>query len=217
MYCSRCGKELSDTVDFCAACKTPAPKADTPSLGFSPKINDPSFDKYRKESKSWSYIFSFIIAAIAVIAFPIYGKASGEIDWPFSLYYGFGIGGMFIIIAFFQSLKRNHDETWDGVVVDKNSYKKSEYDRSNDMHSNYIEYVFVVKRENGKKYKHKSKDEPGLYHYYNIGDKVRHHKGFMYYEKYDKSGDKQIMCAACMSFNAIKDDFCVRCKRPLLK
>lgn len=207
MYCSKCGKELSDTADFCVDCRAPVSRVDAPFVGFSPKINDPSFDKYRKESKSWSYIFSFIIAAIAIIAFPIYGKVSGEIDWPFSLYYGFGIGGMFILIAFSQSLKNNLDETWDGVVVYKN----------NDMHRDYIDFVFVVKRENGKKYKHKSKDESDLYHYYNIGDKVRHHKGFMYYEKYDKSKDKQIICAACMSFNDIKEDFCVRCKRPLLK
>lgn len=217
MYCSKCGKILLDATDFCMDCGSPASKGDAPLVGFSTKINDPSFDKYRKESKSWSYIFSFIIASIAIIAFPIYGKTSGEIDWPYSLYYGIGIGGMFILIAFFQSLKRNRDETWDGVVIDKQTYKKSDYDKTNDVHRNYIEYVFVVKRENGKKHKHKSKDQPTLYNYYNIGDKVRHHKGFMYYEKYDKSKDKQIMCAACMSFNDIKEDFCIRCNRPLLK
>ena len=236
MFCSKCGKELPEKTKFCTACGAQVSgtetikvqegkiqdigndqKGDASLVGFSLKINDPSFDKYKKESKSWSYIFSFILAIIAIIAFPIYGKVSGDIDWPYSLYYGFGIGGMFVLIAFFQRFKRNRDETWDGVVIDKQTCKKRDFDKSNDTHRDYIEYVFIVKRDNGKKYKHKSKDQPGLYHYYNIGDKVRHHKGFMFYEKYDKSKDKQIMCAACMSFNDIQEDFCVRCKRPLLK
>lgn len=237
MYCSKCGRELPEDANFCAGCgdrvisttteikeeeervnsKKGIPNDDSGLMGFSSKINDPSYEKYRKESKSWSYIFSFILAIAAIIAFPVYGKVSGELDWPYSLYYGFGIGGMFILIAFFQALKRNRDETWDGVVIDKQTYKKSEYDKTNEIHRSYIEYVFVVERDNGKKYKYKSKDQPGLYNYYNIGDKVRHHKGFLFYEKYDKSNDKQIMCAACLCFNDIENDSCARCKRPLLK
>lgn len=215
MYCKKCGRELLDTANFCVGCGSMV--VNSKLIGFSNKINDPSFDKYKKDSKSWSYIFSFILAIIAIIAFPIYGKVSGDIDWPYSLYYGFGIGGMFIIIAFFQSFKRNHDKAWDGIVIDKQIYKKRNLNRSSDTSRIYYEYVLTVKRDTGKKYKHKWRNQSGLYNYYDIGDKVRHHKGFMYYEKYDKSKDKQIMCIACMAFNNIKDDYCIRCKRPLLK
>lgn len=226
MYCANCGKELTEGTNFCTACGSkakeenaaaPEPESKSSTLvGFSSKINDPSFEKYRKQSKSWSYLFSFILAAVATIAFPIYGKVSGELEMPYSLYYGMGIGGMFITIAFFQSFRRNHDSTWDGEVIDKRSARKKDIDDAG-THNSYMEYILVIKRDNGKKYKHKWRNQPGLYNYYNIGDKVRHHKGFMYYEKYDKSEDTQIMCAACMSFNDIKADSCARCKRPLLK
>lgn len=183
--------------------------------GFSERINDPSFERYRRESKNWSYIFSFILATIAIASFPIYGRTSGELEWPYSLYYGMGIGGMFIVIAFLQSFRRNHDSTWDGVVIDKKEGRKR--DAGDDDHRTYMEYVLVVRRDNGRKYKHKWRNQPGLYNYYNIGDKVRHHKGFMYYEKYDKSVDSQIVCAACMAFCDISQDYCDRCGRPLLK
>jgi len=79
----------------------------------------------------------------------------------------------------------------------------------------------------------------------------RHHKGSTYYEKYDKSRDSEILCAACLrackeitcsmdfkkqtpdtpfffekeqvipllrlTMNPIGEDFCRRCKCPLLK
>ncbi len=227
MYCTNCGKELTEGTNFCTACGIRVkvenaaavlePKSKSSALiGFSSKINDPSFEKYRKQSKSWSYLFSFILAAVAIVAFPIYSRMSGELEMPYSLYYGIGIGGMFILIAFFQSFRRNHDSTWDGVVIDKKCTRKKDVNDVGTRRS-YLEYKLVIQRNNGKKYRHKWRNQPGLYNYYNIGDKVRHHKGFMYYEKYDKSGDGQIMCAACMAFNSIDEDFCVRCKRPLLK
>jgi len=231
MYCSGCGAILQEGAKYCGGCggeivllADPVPEQEAEVLsqesrliGFSDKINDPAFAKYQKASKSWSYLFAVILAVIAVIGFPIYGQVSGELEMPTSLYYGMGIGGMFIIIAFMQSLKRRFDTTWDGVVIDKQSHKRVRHDQRDDSQHHYVEYVFKVKRDSGKVYKHKTTNQPGLYGYYNIGDKVRHHKGFYYYEKYDKSQDKQFLCIACLSMNEPERDTCVRCKWPLLK
>lgn len=185
-------------------------------IGFSPWINDPAFQAYKRKSASWSFIFSFILAAAAIIGFPIYGNASGEIDWPNSLYYGLGIGGMFIVIALMQTIKRGIDKTWDGVIMYKDAYRVRERDSDGDMHF-HVHFVIKVKKDSGGVKKHKWRDIPGPYDYYNIGDRVRHHKGFYYYEKYDKSRDTVIMCAACMSFHDINLDICPKCKCPLLK
>ncbi len=171
---------------------------------------------YKRKSSSWSFIFAFILAVIAIIAFPIYGNASGEIDWPDSLYYGLGIGGMFIAIAFLQTAKRGLDKTWDGVIEDKRSYTVREINHHGPDHFHKI-YVLKVRKNSGGVKKHKWRDIPGPYDYYSIGDKVRHHKGFYYYEKYDKSRDIKILCAACLTMNDIGSESCSRCKCPLLK
>lgn len=187
--------------------------------GFSEKINDPSYERYRKASKKWSYIFSAILAGISVVAFPIYGSVSGDISFPNSLLYGLGIGGMFFIIAFLQDQRRRKDTTWEGKAIGKDVYDKTQVKRSGGKSRtvHYKLYVLKVMRENGKVYSHKFIDNSTIFDYYNVGDALKHHKGFMLYEKYDKSKDSQIFCIACGTFNDIKDQNCKRCKVPLLK
>ena len=220
MFCNNCGYAMLEGAAFCTNCGQPVAGRQTfsgnPLVGFLSRINDPAFTSYKKKSAAWSFIFSIILAIIAVIAFPVYGNASGEIDWPDSLYYGMGIGGMFILIALGQFIKQRAEKTWDGVVESKDTYK--ERDRNVDSHVSYdTVYLIKVRKESGRVKKHRWRNSPGLYNYYQVGDRVRHHKGFYYYEKYDKSRDKQIMCAACMTMNDINEDHCARCKCPLLK
>lgn len=186
-------------------------------VGYSSKINDPAFDKYRSDSKRWSYLFSFILFIVAVIGFPVYGNVSGEMEMPYSLYYGLGIGGMFLAIAFLQALSRDRDTTWDGVVVDKRIFKRRETDRNNDTTTTVTVFEYKVQRESGKTYTHRNNNNDTVYNYYNVGDRVRHHKGFGGYEKYDKSKDTFLFCTACATINEIKHDVCFRCKCPLLK
>lgn len=185
---------------------------------YSPKIDDPAFDKYRKNSRSWSLIFSGIIAVIAVIAFPAYGEISGEMEMPYSLFYGLGIGGMFVAIALFQVISKSRDSTWDGVVVDKQIYDRRRFDNNSDSYTTYTDYEYAVRRDDNEKvYTHSTENDATVYNYYKIGDKVRHHKGLGLYEKYNKSEDTFLFCTACSSINEITDEYCFRCKCPLLK
>ena len=186
-------------------------------VGFSPKIQDPAFFKYMKSSSRYALVFAAVLAVIATIGMPIYGNASGEIAFPQSLYYGMIIGGMFLLIAIVQTLRKGTDSTWDGVVIDKKSVRRTQSDNDSDIHHHFMEYRFTVQRESGKKYRHTFRDQPAMYDYYREGDRVRHHKGSTYYEKYDKSRDSEILCAACLTMNPIGNDFCLRCKCPLLK
>jgi hypothetical protein len=197
---------------------SPAPyPAVTGLVGFSPKINDPAFAKYRKSSSKYALVFAAVLAVIAMVGLPIYGNASGEVEFPQSLYYGMILGGMFFLIAIVQTLRKGTDSTWDGVVIDKRSARRTQRDDDSTVSRHYIEYRFTVQRENGKKYKHTFRDQPAMYNYYQEGDRVRHHKGSTYYEKYDKSRDSEILCAACLTMNPISDQNCRRCKCPLLK
>jgi hypothetical protein len=188
-------------------------------IGYSPLINDPAFARYMKNTKIWSLAFAAVLAVIAIVGFYIYGETSSEMDNPEALYIGFGIGGMFLVIALFQTLGRARSTTWDGVVVDKKSEKKRRKRKSGDNKywESYQLYTIGIKMDSGKMYYLRNEDDDTVYNYYKIGDKVRHHKGLNSLEKYDKTGDIIIFCNACASLNDIKDDKCFRCACPLLK
>ncbi|MDD4541746.1 MAG: zinc-ribbon domain-containing protein [Eubacteriales bacterium] len=226
MYCSNCGTQLSESTRFCPACGSGndqpfQSKAQPMTLrGFSPRISDPLFAGYLKNSNRWSAIFSMILALAAVIGFYIYGEVSSEMDNPDALYIGFAIGGMFLLIALFQILGRKRSKTWDGTVEDKKIKKKSrrrDYGDDNVQYEDYLEYSVIIRSDQGKRYTVTAEDSDTLYNYYQIGDRVRHHAGLNSYEKYDKTGDKFITCSACGTLCDIRDDYCFRCKCPLLK
>lgn len=227
MYCANCGTQISESVRFCPGCGSginqASPNGPQPAglRGFSPRINDPAFAKYVKNSNRWAAIFSIILAVAAVIGFYIAGEAGAEgMSNPGSLYIGFGIGGMFLMIALVQILRRKGGRTWDGTVEDRKIKKKTmrhDYGDDNVQYDDYLEYSVIVRSDQGKRHVMKWKDNDTLYNYFNIGDRVRHHAGLNSYEKYDKTGDRFIPCNACGTLCDISEDACFRCKCPLLK
>jgi len=227
MYCLHCGTALPEDSKFCWSCgnaQKAAPQnmksGNGGSTGFSPKINDPAFKKYIKNTKRWSAIFSFILALAAVIGFFIYGETSSEMDNPEALYIGLGIGAMFVVIAMFQIIGRNRSTTWDGVIVDKKIEQKSKrrYTSQNDYYwQEYTLFTVFIRGDNDKMHTSSAEDDDTVYNYYQLGDKVRHHGGLNSYEKYDKSRDTITFCNACATLNDISDEVCFRCKCPLLK
>lgn len=188
-------------------------------VGFSDKINDPAFAKYVANSNKYAGIFAGILAIVAIVGFYIAGETSSEMDNPESLYIGFGIAAMFLLIALFQIRGKKRGRTWDGVVVDKKVKEKTRRRSSGDEDywQKYLEYKVFICAENGKMHEIRVENDDTLYHYFSVGDKVRHHKGINSYEKFDKSNDTIIFCSACATLCDIADDFCFRCKCPLLK
>lgn len=223
MTCANCGTQLPENTAFCPGCgsqiKPASPSAPQPGglRGFSPRINDPAFAQYVKNTNRWSAIVSVILAVAAVIGFYIAGEVGAEgMSNPQSLYIGFGLGAMFLVIALFQILGKKRSATWDGTVVDKKIKKKT--DSSSDVSSEtYLEYSVIIRSDQGKRHTIRSRDNDTLYNYYQTGDRVRHHAGLNSYEKYDKTGDAFIPCSACGTLCAIGEDYCFRCKCPLLK
>lgn len=186
-------------------------------IGYSTKINDPAMARYIKNTNQWSLIFSLFLAFVAVLGFFIYGEQDESMGNPEALYVGFTIGGMFILIALYQIFNRNKSITWDGIVVDKNIKSVHKYVKSLNNFKDILVYKIIIRSDSGQSYEITVEDDDTLYNYYQIGNRVRHHKGLNSYEKYDKTGDTIVFCNACASLNDIKDDYCFRCKCPLLK
>ena len=227
MFCHHCGKEQSQSAQFCDHCgirladvpqQHPQPEAlqQPVRIGYSSRIKDPSFAKYVSDSNLYAAIFSGVLAVAAVIGFYIYGERSKDMENPEALYIGLGIGSMFLIIAVTQIMNRNRSKTWDGVVVNKNIEHKQR--KRNRRTEEYTVFTVSVQRDDNKKiYTQRNEDDDTVYQYFQIGDKVRHHGGVRTFEKYDKSRDTIIFCNACSSLNDINDEKCFRCNRPLLK
>lgn len=191
-----------------------------PLTGFSSRIQDPAFSRYISNTNRWSAIFSFILALAAVTGFYIYGESSREMNNPEALFIGLGIGTMFLVIAIFQIISRNKSKTWDGYVVDKKYEQKRRkvHSGQDDYYwQEYMLYSVLIKSDSGKIHSLSAEDDDTVYNYYQIGDRVRHHAGLNSFEKYDKTRDTIIFCNACATLNNIHDDYCYRCKCPLLK
>jgi len=233
MLCSVCGAEPASPCAFCANCGTPFAQTPSPpenntsavlggTVGYSPRIADPAFAKYVKNTNRYAGIFSGILAVAAFVGFTVYGETGSEMDNPQAMYIGMGIGGMFLAIALFSVLGRKRSKTWDGVVVDKTVKNKrrrqSTGPDTNDFYwVDYLEYKVIIKADSGKKHELTADDDDTRYNYFQIGDRLRHHGKLNSYEKYDKTRDTVSFCNACASLNDIRDDVCFRCKCPLLK
>jgi len=226
MRCSHCGADSSENIKFCTECGSAIGDlvnntADVQEnlIGFSSRINDPAFARYIKNTKHWALMFAFILALIVVVSFFIYGETSSEMDNPEALFIGLGIGGMFIAIAMFQIAGINRSSTWDGVVIDKKiEQKRRKRHSDNDYYwEQYTLYTVCIRSDSGKIHTSSADDDDTVFNYYQIGDRVRHHKGLNSYEKYDKSKDAIIFCNSCASLNDIREDTCFRCHCPLLK
>ena len=50
--------------------------------GFSARISDPRFAAYQASRTRYARLFSLILFLGALVGFPLYGAASGEIPWP---------------------------------------------------------------------------------------------------------------------------------------
>lgn len=216
-----CGSPLSRNARFCPDCGAQA--ADAPDIclrGYSPRIHDPAFARYLKNTNRWSGIFSLVLAVAAILGFYIYGETSREMENPQALFIGLGIGGLFLAVALYTILARKASRTWDGVVVHKTVKKKSRRQSTNsdDCFINfYTEYTVIIRDKQGKKHRLTAEDDDTRYNYFQIGDQVRHHAGLNSFEKYDKSGDRVIFCNACATLCNISEELCWRCKCPLLK
>ncbi len=189
-------------------------------MGYSNRINDPAFAKYRADSDRYAFIFAFIIAAAAVLGFFLYGELGKEMENPDALYIGLGIGGMFIAIAWITNRSKKGAKSWDATVCDKQVIKKTRRRNAADMdyHAReYLLYKVVLRAGDGKLHEITSENDDTVYNYYQVGDRVRYHGSLRSYEKYDKSKDTIVFCNACASLNEMSSDRCHRCHCPLLK
>ena len=154
-------------------------------VGYSSRIDDPRFDRYRKHSVLWPIIFSIIIASVAVAGFYLYGMFSDEMDNPQALYIGLGICGMFFLLGLYSAFGRKYGDDFEGKVSDKKiKIRKRNPKGTLDPREEITIFTVFVRDQYGRIHEISAEDDDTLYNYYNVSDKVQYHCKLRTYETY---------------------------------
>lgn len=132
-----------------------------------------------------------------------------------------------LLVLVYVSIKARADRTFEGVLEEKKikgfknkrkyNFLKNSVENGNEIPYYYITPVgvFYIRTADGKT--RKVDVSSSNYDYYQVGDKVRHIKGFYGLEPYKKSGRDLLPCINCSRFTPVEEDRCQYCKLPLLK
>lgn len=181
------------------------------AVGFSDKINDPAIIKELKKTKKITFIF-FIIVFLAPIVITFFiGMNNKNMK---TVLIGCGISAVILLVNIISVIAQKSKKQWEGTVTAKYTKEQRRNRNTDDAQTVYVVEIMTTE---GKKEKISGLINP-YYDYFNEGDKVRYYPQFNnYYEKYDKSMDTYVFCPICFAKNDIQNDFCQRCRVPVIK
>ena len=213
-YCPRCGAWLGRNGRSCSKCgfngEGPEPYGGRPALGaggegWSERTGDPRFAGYQKSRRLYILLFTlglFILVPVLLLAL---GQLSLDGE---GLAVVAVLAVMFLLIGL-SSLRgaRRKEEEWEGTVEEKLPWFNREAN------------VVTIRLDDGRRMKLSFPENPLLYDYYKVGDRVRAHRkrNLRALEKYDKRGDEILFCPSCGSVSDARADYCAACGSPLLK
>lgn len=184
------------------------------NVGYSSNITEEVFDKTRDNRKSRDEI-TYIITVVAAVTVTLLVGIFRYQDLKGTLFFIGIIAVVGVIFFFILKQKKQPDITYDGVV--KFIEKSVETYRNK---GKYLVTYIAITREDGKIFVYNniiSSVHNDYTTYYQIGDKVRHHKGYFLPEKYDKTQDDKVVCILCGHLIDKEKDYCSNCQKVLLK
>lgn len=221
-FCTLCGNEIVEGSGFCGSCGAKVedfrPTGGKVHIGFSDKIDDPELLAARRKQKRATFIFALIIIPLPIMITLILGIANDSFEY---LPVGGGVTLIFLLSVLISVIKSKTKTQWDGTVLKKYTREVRTRDKDGDYLA-HTEYIIEVQKDDGKMTKIKEGGRSGGASYYfdylNEGDKIRYYPQFAnFYEKYDKTGDSEVNCPICSTFNSLDLDYCEKCGAPIFK
>ena len=193
-----------------------------PAPGFSDRANHPEILRAVKKQRGAARKFTFFLVPLPLIGFLLYSLITGEMETDMALKVGGAVSVVFLIFALVSMGKSKAENTYEGVVTNKETRLRQNVrtDSGSRTQDTEYEYITHVKTADGKAKKIVETDHGRIfaYHYLNVGDRFRYHPQFAFpYELYDKTQADGIYCVGCQTKNPITADRCKRCRLPLLK
>ena len=215
-YCSNCGAKVGKDAEICPSCGKPLDdrvlygdidRIGAGGVGYSEITEHESFKAYKKfTGKIWAVSIP-VLTLIVIIASMITGAG---------LTVGLLAGVVVFIIMLIVGLMVGRKKpVWEGTVIRK-SYHRTHRDNKADE----VTYTIFFRTDSGKKKSQVWRSHSSIYDYLQEGDRVRFLGNLgsqNAFEKYDKSGDEKIPCAACGTMMDPRYDYCTVCGCILLK
>lgn len=229
-YCSWCGSKLDRKSEICSECGfrryaddpyEGIPKVGSVGAGWSTKVDDPRFAKYQKKQRKVAFIMYPVIYLIIVGILLALGEITLDGEGIFVIG---GLGVIFFIFCtwwIFKTLRKGRG--WEGTLLDKKLKKRvrTHYNQGTETSDTvvYWDTILIIEKPDKKVKKYVFEDNSQYYEYFNVGDYLLNHqtKNLRYIEKYDKSLDDILFCAACNYPNDIRGNYCQCCGCPLIK
>ena len=156
-------------------------------------------------------LFALVFSAVLVLVILLVFKAS--------IIVSAAVGGvLFLAVAIPVLIASRKKKSWEGVVEEKK--KLGAMSREYQHHATY-KYRIVFRTNDGRR-KVWTDDHlyVRVYDYLQEGDRVRYIGEVgtkCAFEKYDKSGDEELMCVSCAALNDPRGAYCAVCGAPLMK
>lgn len=238
MFCTQCGEKLVEGAKFCGKCGAAQKqhinteeavirmdisevkeKQPLITLGFSERISDPSINAYRQNQYKRRLIAGGIIGVLCLIGIVAmwYGEES-KVTFE-AIRVGLMVGAVPFALSVLSVIPLLMDKTYVGTIKKfkskKHTHSRSDIDEDRHARTSYT-YIMVVDKE-GFGNKTLSFSTPKVKEYYEVGEKIKHHKGFLYPEKYDKNSKDKLLCINCFTMNDKEMDTCEQCGMLLMK
>ena len=191
---------------------TPAPKRNESLVGFSKVISTPEFIKKHRQYNLKMLLISLIVIPLPVVLLVI-TKSTSDKE---SLVFGSGVSLFLAFIFAIVFLAKAYKKPWEGVIISKDVEYRVRHKKYGS--ETYEVYVLKVSTDSGELKYIQEYDSPGFYYkHFNVDERIKYHPSISYYEKYDKTKDKELLCPFCSTVSSITSKKCKKCGTPLIK
>ena len=241
MYCDACGAQIPLDSRFCPECGHGMAETEGQSSvsedqraqtqrkptvrerkGFANLRDYPELTGHLKKSRKMGKVAAVIMSLAPFLGFVLYAGITGDMEMEEAMMVGAGVSVIFMFFAISFAIKeKSRQVSWEGTVMDKKIEKRrekvTEYDETRMVMVDHR--IMTIQKDNGSK--PEKRDYGGneqVFDYYRVGDRIRQIPGAFHFEKYDKTGDDEVICVMCGGmYDMEQDTKCSLCRLPLLK
>ena len=203
-------------TDFDINFDNPLTKNKVTKAGFSKVLSTPEFIEKHREYNLKIFALGLLGMALPIVILYIYSEYDTKLDTNAALILGliFSLSVPLLYVPTF--LRKSFVKSWEGLIYYKDSEIRTYSSKGHT--STYEVFVLKIRKNSGDSasIEERSKDS---YYYKNfkVGDRIKYHSSIDYYEKYDKTNDKELLCPFCSTVSAITSKKCKKCGTPLIK